>query len=114
MKPDDLKKPDVNAGKTKQKGTSTYNEDNCLPDLFIKDVEPISSRLSKGDLLNRCLKGMTENQNDAANGMFWPRSTQTRFCGARRVRIAECETVTLFNIGEASKAFIMELRCLSY
>jgi hypothetical protein len=37
-----------------------------------------------------------------------------RFCGARRVRIAACETVTLFNIGEASKAFIMELRCLSY
>jgi hypothetical protein len=55
-------------------GTSTYNEDNRLPNLFIKDVEQISSRLSKGDLLNRCLKGMTQNQNDAANGMLWPRS----------------------------------------
>ena len=60
--------------KNKTKGTSTYNEDNCLPDLFIKDVEAISSRLSKGDLLNTCLKGMTHNQNDAANGMFWPRN----------------------------------------
>jgi hypothetical protein len=60
--------------KNKTKGTSTYNEDNRLPNLFIKDVEPISSRLSKGDLLNRCLKGMTQNPNDAANGMFWPRS----------------------------------------
>ena len=75
----------------------------------MKELEPIFSRLSKGDLLNRCLKGMTQNQNEAANGMHWSRCPKTKFCGARRVRIAACETVTLFNTGAASKAAVMEL-----
>jgi hypothetical protein len=67
--------------KDKTNDTSTYNEDNRLPDLFMKELEPIFSRLSKGDLLNRCLKGMTQNQNEAANGMLWSRCPKTKFCG---------------------------------
>ena len=95
--------------KDKTNDTSTYNEDNRLADFFMKELEPISSRLSTGDLLNRCLKGMTQNQNEAANGMLWSRCPKTKFCGARKVRIAACETVTLFNTGAASKADVMEL-----
>ena len=95
--------------KDKTDGTSTYSKDNRLPEVFMEEVEPIFSRLSKDDLLNRCLKGMTQNQNETANGMLWSRCPKTKFCGARRVRIAACETVTLFNTGTGSKAVVMEL-----
>ena len=52
---------------------------------------------------------MTQNQNEAANGVLWSKCPKTKFCGARRVRIAVCETIAMFNTGAASKAVIMDL-----
>ena len=95
--------------KHKNDETQLYNEDNRLPEVFINELNPIFTRLSKDDLLNRCLKGITENQNEAANGILWSKCPKTKFCGARSVRIAACETITLFNIGAASKAVTLDL-----
>ena len=89
--------------------TSLYNEDNRLPEVFMKELQPIFTRLSSDALLNRCLQGMTQNQNEAVNGMLWSRCPKTRFCGVRRVRIAVCETVAVFNTGAGSKAAVMKL-----
>lgn len=52
---------------------------------------------------------MTQNQNEAVNGQLWSECSKTKFCGARRVRIAACETIAVFNTGAASKAVTMEL-----
>lgn len=57
--------------KDKQDKTKLYNEDNRLPEVFMKELQPIFTRLSNDGLLNRCLQGMTQNQNEAANGMLW-------------------------------------------
>ena len=95
--------------KDKQDKTQLYSEDNRLPEVFMKELQPTFTRLSNDGLLNRCLQGMTQNQNEAANGMLWSRCPKTRFCGARRVRIAVCETVAVFNTGSGSKAVIMNL-----
>ncbi|CAB4006642.1 Hypothetical predicted protein, partial [Paramuricea clavata] len=48
-------------------------------------------------------------QNQTANGVLWSKCPKTKFCGARHVRIAVCETVAVFNTGAASKAVIMNL-----
>ena len=45
--------------------TNTYNEDNRLPSVFAAELEPIFKRLSNDELLVRCLKGLTQNQNEA-------------------------------------------------
>ena len=95
--------------KDKQDKTQLYKEGNRLPEVFMKELQPIFTRLSNDGLLNRCLQGMTQNQNEAANGMLWSRCPKTRFCGARRVRIAVCETVAVFNTGSGSKAVVMKL-----
>lgn len=95
--------------KDKADRTKWYNEDNRLPEVFMKQLDPIFTRLSNDDLLKRCLKGMTQNQNEAANGVLWSKCPKTKFCGARRVRIAVCETVAIFNTGAASKAVIMNM-----
>ena len=42
--------------KDKTDKTSAYNEDNRLPEVFMQQLDPIFTRLSKDDLLNRCLK----------------------------------------------------------
>ena len=40
---------------------------------------------------------------------IFTRLSKTRFCGVRRVRIAVCETVPVFNTGAGSKAAVMYL-----
>ena len=40
---------------------------------------------------------------------IFTRLSTTRFCGVRRVRIAVCETVPVFNTGAGSKAAVMYL-----
>ena len=96
--------------KDKLKGTSTYDDSKRLPEVFMEELDPIFIRLSKDDLLSRCLKGMTQNQKEAVNGQLWSKCSKTKFCGARRVRIAACETIAVFNTGAGSKAVTMELR----
>ena len=68
----------------------------------MEELNPIFTRLSKDDLLSRCLQGLTQNQNESVNGQLWSRCPKTKFCGVRRVCIAVCETI--FNTGAASKA----------
>ena len=89
--------------------TSTYDNSNRLPEVFMEELDPIFIRLSKDDLLSRCLKGMTQNQNEAVKGQQWSKCSKTKFCGARRVRIAACETIAVFNTGAGSKAVTMKL-----
>lgn len=95
--------------KDKGNGTELYNDDSRLPDVFMTELIPVFVRLSNDALLQRCLKGLTQNQNEAANGVLWSKCPKTRFCGARRVRIAVCQTVAHFNTGAGSYAMNLEL-----
>ena len=95
--------------KEQSDGTVTYDQSNRLPEVFMEELAPIFARLSKDNLLSRCLKGITQNQNEAINGMLWSKCPKTKFCGARKVTIAVCETIALFNTGAASKAMVMDI-----
>ena len=86
----------------------SYDENNRLPCVFIEELKPIFTRLTSDDLLNRCLQGQTQNRNESVNGQLWSRCPKSRYCGKRRVVIAVCETVGVFNTGAASRAAIME------
>lgn len=88
--------------------TNTYDNQKRLSDVFLQELKAIFVRLSKDDLLARCLKGLTQNQNESMNGQLWSRCPKNRFCGKRRVVIAVCETVGVFNTGAASKAVLMQ------
>ena len=70
----------------------------------MEELDPIFTRLSKDDLLSRCLKGMTQNQNEAVDGQLWSNCSKTKFCGARKVHITACKTIMVFNTSAASKA----------
>ena len=77
------------------------------------ELEPIFKRLSDNELFNRCLLGLTQNQNECINGLLWSRVPKSAFCGKRRIEIAVCETVLILlvfvaNTGTASKGLLME------
>ena len=89
------------------KDQASNKEDNRLPSVFIEELKPIFTRLTNDELLKRCLKGETQNRNESVNGQLWSRCPKSKFCGKRRVVIAVCETVGVFNTGAANKANLM-------
>lgn len=62
-----------------------YNENNRLHQVFKNEIEPKFTRLSNHYLLTRCLKWMTENQNEAADGILSCKCPKTKFYGARKM-----------------------------
>ena len=52
--------------------------------------------------------GLTQNQNEAINGILWSNCPKTSFCGRQKVEIAVCETTCYFNSGAASKGIILK------
>ena len=57
----------------KANGTKEYKYGAGLPKEIIRHVKPIFERLSEESLLERCLDGKTQNQNESFNGMIWNR-----------------------------------------
>ena len=51
----------------KQRNTETYYNSKRLPEVFMKELQPIFKRLSDDELLSRCLKGITQNQNESVS-----------------------------------------------
>ena len=48
----------------KRNNTNTYDHSKRLPEVFMKELDPIFERLSDESLLTRCLQGLTQNQNE--------------------------------------------------
>ena len=85
-----------------------YDDGKRLPSVFFNELKPMFTRLSQKELLGRCLKGLTQNQNEAINGMLWRRCPKTKFCGERKVELAVVETIIEFNSGAAGIASVQE------
>ena len=52
--------------KDKANGTQLHNNDERLTEVFLTELNPNFVRLCNDSLLQRCLKGVTQNQNKAA------------------------------------------------
>ena len=89
-------------------GSKTYDDDTRLPTVFQPLLQGLFSRLTEKELLERWLKGLTQNQNESINAILWKRSPKTNFCGKRRVRVAVAETVGNFNTGAGSEAVLLD------
>ena len=85
----------------------SYNDDKRLPSSFLDVLKPVFKNLTKNELLNRCLKGLTQNQNQAINGILWSKSPKTKFCGKTKVVLAVTDTVSYFNTGAASQIALL-------
>ena len=51
-------------------------------------VKPVFTRLSDHALLEKCLLGATQNQNESFNNLVWGRCPKTEFCSPTTVQIA--------------------------
>lgn len=64
-------------------------------------LEPIYSRLTQEQLLQRCVAGKTQNANEALHSAVWSRCPKDKFASQKRVRFAVATAVREFNFGPA-------------
>ena len=83
-----------------------------LPADIIKHVKPILVDLTKEELVNKCLHGMTQNPNESFNGTIWNRVPKVTYVGLRQFEIGVYDAVAHFNIG--SKAAILVMKSWGY
>ncbi|MEG7524040.1 MAG: hypothetical protein M3H12_13215, partial [Chromatiales bacterium] len=62
-------------------------------------VKDVYTRLADKSLLERCLKGQTQNPNESLHSKIWAKCPKTGFVGLQRVLSATCAAVAEFNSG---------------
>ena len=76
-----------------------YKHHNILPAAVMDAIKPTYICLTERSLLERCLRGATQNQNEAFNGLIWSLCPKVTFCCAAVVEIASYLAVAHFNNG---------------
>ena len=89
-------------------GKATYKDDECLPEVFLELLRPIFMTLSDAKLLERCIRGTTQNPNECLNSMVWVRCPKHKHHGAKVVRFAAASAVCHFHKGAECRIDIME------
>ena len=84
----------------------SYNDDKRLPSSFLDILKPII-KIMTNELLNRCLKGLTQNKNEVINGIQWSKCPKTKFCGGKKVVLAVTDTISYLNTGVASQITLL-------
>ena len=73
-----------------------------LPLPVIAKLKPEYIRLSENNLLQKCLHGTTQNQNESLNGMVWQRIPKEIYVGRETLELGLYDVVSYFNIGSIS------------
>ena len=89
-------------------GTATYKAEDCLPEVFFELLKPTFMNLSETKLLQRCVRGATQNRNECINSMVWVRCPKHKHHGVKVVRCAVASAVCHFHSGAASRESIMQ------
>ena len=68
--------------------------------------------LSETALLEKCLHGKTQNQNESCNATIWDRLPKTKFVSISNLEFGVYDTVANFNIGRKASIKIYEKLCM--
>ena len=78
--------------------TQNYHPGKGLPLDIIAKIKPIYNDLSTSELLEKCLYGKTQNQNELFNGMVWDRIPKSTYFANNQLKVGTYDAVTNFNI----------------
>ncbi len=70
-------------------------------------IKPVFTALSKRELLEKCVLGATQNQNESFNNIVWSRCPKTGYCSLVSVEIA-VDLAATFNHGLEGLAPLIE------
>lgn len=93
---------------------SSYTHDYpALPADVAEAIYPIYENLSNVNLLERCVGGFTQNNNESYNQLIWKISPKIVPCGSKVVEIAAYFAAATYNEGTTSLLHIMSALGLS-
>lgn len=75
-------------------------------------VKPVYEKLSEDSLLNKCLHGKTQNQNEAISGMVWKGIPKEVFFGMEMLEFGLFDAISHFNIRAIARTVLVLLRAL--
>jgi len=81
---------------------------NPLPWPVLKKIKPVFERLASAEILEKCLDGFTQNQNEALHGTIWKRAPKDSHHEPKSVQTAIAVSVAVFNEGESVHRRILE------
>ena len=84
----------------------TYNP---LPTNVLTAIEPIYQDLSKPELLDRCIGGFTQNNNESYNQLIWKISPKIIPSGMTTVELTAYIAACVFNEGSIALLQIMQV-----
>ena len=88
-------------------GTSTHDAEDCLSEVFFDLLHPTFMTLSETKLLERCVRGATQNRNECINSMVWVRCPKHKHHGVKVICCAVASAVCHFHSGAASRVSVM-------
>lgn len=96
--------------KAKASGTlGSYKHKNPLPDEVQEAIRPVYEKLSNDELLERCLEGYTQNNNESLNAVIWSMAPKVLSSGAKIVEIASYIAASIFNDGYTNVLLMMQV-----
>ena len=75
-------------------------------------VRQVFEELSSDDLLQKCVKGRTQNLNESFNAKIWNKCPKVRFHGKKVATFAFQVAATEHNIGYATSSLVPDIRKL--
>ncbi|GFV84763.1 uncharacterized protein TNCV_4297451 [Trichonephila clavipes] len=70
-----------------------------LKEAHLAKIMPIHQRLTSNELLQRCIKCLTQNANESLHSIIWGKCSKETSATLCRVTIAVCDAVCEFNFG---------------
>ncbi|GFW77072.1 uncharacterized protein TNCV_2725021 [Trichonephila clavipes] len=70
-----------------------------LKETHLAKIMPIYQRLASNELLQRCIRCVTQNANEGLHSIIWGKCSKETSETLRRVTIAVCDAVCEFNFG---------------
>lgn len=87
---------------------SSFKHDyNPLPDDVLTAIKPIYKDLSKDELLQRCVGGFTQNNNESLNQLIWKITPKILPAGSKIVNVAALVAACTFNEGMCALLLFM-------
>ena len=83
----------------KLNSTTKYKRNVNLPLAIKKELEKVFQDLSQEKLLEKCLHGQTQNENESLNSVIWRKCPKSVFVSRSVLQIAVCSAVIEFNDG---------------
>ncbi|GFY22959.1 uncharacterized protein TNCV_2182201 [Trichonephila clavipes] len=70
-----------------------------LKETHLAKIMPIYQRLASNELLQRCIRCVTQNANESLHSIIWGKCSKETSATLRRVTIAVCDAVCELNFG---------------